>query len=331
MKTRKGPAPGPGVKTKKENFLVELAKKKPLGLVGLIILVAVLLIAIFADFLAPYPMVNGVLQTSILNKLQSPSAEHLLGTDNLGRDVVSYLIYGARTSAILGICCTLLSVAISVVIGTLSATIGGWFDLIVQRIVDAFQCIPSMLILLILMSMLGNGLPQLIFAMSVPGGITGSRMMRSAAISVKDSGYVKNAALLGGGTMWKAFKHVIPNILPLIITNAASSLGGVILMEASLNFLGFGVDPGTPSWGYMITNQGKANMYLMPALAIYPGACIALMVFGATMFGDAVRDLLDPRLKGGVGTYNSKKLKSIAQKMSIKYHYTDADLNTENS
>jgi peptide/nickel transport system permease protein len=317
------PTPGPGVNTKKVPFLVELAKKKPLGLVGLIILVAVLLIAIFADYLAPYPMVNGVMQTSILDKLQAPSATHLLGTDNLGRDVLSYLIYGARTSAILGICCTLLSVAISVIIGTLSATIGGWFDLIVQRIVDAFQCIPSMLILLILMSMLGNGLPQLIFAMSVPGGITGSRMMRSAAISVKDSGYVKNSALLGAGTLWKAFKHVIPNIMPLIITNAASSLGGVILMEASLNFLGFGVDPGTPSWGYMITNQGKANMYLMPALAVYPGACIAIMVFGATMFGDAVRDLLDPRLKGGIGTYNTKKLKKIAQQMSLKYHYSE--------
>lgn len=319
MKKRHGPGDDPH----KIPFLVELARKKPLGMLGLIILVAFLLIALFADVLAPYPMVNGVMQTSILDKLQSPSPEHLLGTDNLGRDVLSYLIYGARTSAILGICCTLLSVVISVLIGTLSATIGGWFDLIIQRIVDAFQCIPSMLILLILMSMLGNGMPQLVFAMSVPGGITGSRMMRSAAISVKDSGYVKSAALLGGGTMWKTFRHVIPNILPLIITNAATSLGGVILMEASLNFLGFGVDVGTPSWGYMITNQGKENMYLMPVLAVYPGVCIALMVFGATMFGDAVRDLLDPRLKGGVGTYSSKKLKKIARKMAVKYHYAD--------
>ena len=328
-KKRKGPAPGPGTRPHQDNFFKQLAKKKPLGLLGLAILVAFLLIAVFADVLAPYPMVNGVMQTSILDKLQGPSAEHLLGTDNLGRDVLSYLIYGARTSAILGICCTLLSVCISVIIGTLSAVIGGWFDLVVQRIVDAFQCVPSMLILLILMSMLGNGLPQLVFAMSVPGGITGSRMMRSAAISVKDSGYVKNSALLGAGTLWKTFKHVIPNILPIIITNAASSLGGVILQEASLNFLGYGVDPGTPSWGYMITNQGKANMFVMPMLAVYPGLCIALMVFGATMFGDAVRDLLDPRLKGGVGTYNANKLKKIAQKMSIKYHYTEPETETQ--
>lgn len=325
MKNRTVPPAPPRRDPEKGNFFRDLARKKPLGMVGLIILAAVLFIAIFADVIAPTPMVDGVLQTSILNKLQPPSAGHLLGTDNLGRDVLSYLIYGARTSAILGICCTLLSVAISVLIGTLSAVIGGWFDLLVQRVVDAFQCIPSMLILLILMNMMGSGLPQLIFAMSVPGGITGSRMMRSAAISVKDSGYVKSAALLGGGTLWKTFRHVIPNILPLIITNAASSLGGVILMEASLNFLGYGVDPGTPSWGYMITNQGKANMFVMPMLAVYPGLCIAIMVFGATMFGDAVRDLLDPRLKGGVGTYNSRKLMKIAEKMSIKYHYTEAN------
>lgn len=309
---------------KEDNFFVTLAKRKPLGMVGLIILIIFVLIAIFADVIAPYPMVNGTMQTDIVNKLSGPSWEHLLGTDNVGRDVLSYLIYGARTSVILAVCCTLLSVAISVFLGTLSAVIGGWFDLIVQRIVDAFQCIPSMLILLILMSLLGNGIPQMIFAMAVPGGITGSRMMRSAAISVKDSGYVQNAELLGAGTMWKTLHHVIPNILPLIITNAAGSLGSVVLMEASMNFLGYGVDPGTPSWGYMITNQGKANMYLMPMLAVYPGICIALLVFGATMFGDAVRDLLDPRLKGGVGTYNTKKLNAITAKMKEKYHPEEA-------
>ena len=318
-------APKPGRNDHKTSFMHELITKKPLGFLGMCILIGFLLLAVFADQLAPYPMVNGVLQTSILDKLSAPGNGHILGTDNLGRDVLSYLIYGARTSAILGICCTCLSIAISVLIGTLSAVIGGWFDLIVQRIVDAFQCIPGMLIMLILMSMLGNGIPQMIFCMSVPGGITGSRMMRSAAISVKDSGYVRNSSLLGAGVMWKTFQHVIPNILPLIITNAATSLGGIILMEASLNFLGFGVDPGTPSWGYMITNQGKANMFVMPMLAVYPGICIALMVFGATMFGDAVRDLMDPRLKGGVGTYNADKLKKIAKQMAVKFPYNPAE------
>ena len=316
-KSKKGPT------LQKNGFFHELFTKKKMGGVGLIILIAFLLIAVSADVIAPYPMVNGQMQMDILAKLQGPSAAHLLGTDNLGRDVLSYLIYGARTSAILGLCCTLLSVIISVIIGTFSAVIGGKFDLVVQRFVDAWQCIPSMLILLLLMNMLGTGMPQLIFALSVPSGINGSRMMRSAAISVKDSGYVRSSGLLGAGILWKTIKHVIPNILPIIITNAASSLGGVILMEASMNFLGFGVDPGTPSWGYMITNQGRANMYIFPALAIYPGLCIALMCFGATMFGDAVRDLLDPRLKGGVGSYSTKKLAKVVAKMKKEYHHED--------
>lgn len=318
-KKRAGFDPG---KQKKRGFLIDLAKKKPLGLVGLSILLLFLLIAIFADVLAPYPMVGGVMQTSILDKLQGPSPEHLLGTDHLGRDVLSYLIYGARTSAVLAICCTLVTVALSVTIGTLSAVIGGWFDLIVQRIVEAFQCIPGTVILLILMSMWGNGMLQLICAMSIPSGITGSRMMRGTAIAIKDAGYVKNAELLGAGTIMKTIRHVIPNIMPMIIMSAAGSLGGVIMMEAGMNFLGYGVSIGTPSWGYMITNQGRANMYNMPMLAVYPGICIALMVFGSTMFGDAVRDLMDPRLRGGVGTYNSKKLRMIAAQMAEKHHYT---------
>ena len=314
----------------KSGFLKDLFRKKPLGALGMIILILLALTAIFADVLAPYPMVNGAMQVDVIHKLQEPyflmsAAEraavteiHFLGTDSLGRDVLSYLIYGARTSVILCLCCAVISMLVSLTIGTLSAVIGGWFDLLIQRLVDAWLCIPSMLILLILMSMMGQGMPQLIFAMSVPGGIAGSRIIRSAAMSVKDSGYVKSCTLLGGGTLWRTIFHVIPNILPLIITNMAGSLGSVVLMESSLSFLGYGVDPATPSWGYMITQQGKPNMYIAPYLAIWPGLCISLMVFSASMFGDAVRDLLDPRLKGGVGSYSTKKLRRIAAKMEKK-------------
>ena len=316
------------------SFWKDLFKKKPVGALGLVILLALILVAILADVIAPYPMVNGAMQVSVIDKLQKPffamsAAErqtirdngwniYLLGTDSLGRDLLSYLIYGARTSVILCLSCVIISTVISVLIGTLSATIGGKFDMIVQRFVDAWQCIPSMLILLILMSIMGNGLPQLIFALSVPNGIGGSRMIRSAAFSVKDSGYVKASELLGCTTWWKVMKHVIPNTLPLIIISAAGSIGGVVMMEASLNFLGYGVDPGTPSWGYIITNQGRANKFIAPWLSIYPGVLIALMVFGANMFGDAVRDLMDPRLKGGVGSYNTKKIQKIAAKMIKK-------------
>ena len=316
------------------SFWKDLFRKKPVGALGLVILIILILVAILADVIAPYPMVNGAMQVSVIDKLQKPffamtAAErqtirdngwpiYILGTDSLGRDLLSYLIYGARTSVILCLSCVVISTVISVLIGTLSATIGGKFDMIIQRFVDAWQCIPSMLILLILMSIMGNGMPQLIFALSVPNGIGGSRMIRSAAFSVKDSGYVKASELLGCNTWWKVMKHVIPNTLPLIIISAAGSIGGVVMMEASLNFLGYGVDPGTPSWGYIITNQGRANMFIAPWLSIYPGILITLMVFGANMFGDAVRDLMDPRLKGGVGSYNTKKIKKIADKMIRK-------------
>jgi peptide/nickel transport system permease protein len=303
---------------KKENSFIVLCKKKPFGALGLVLLIAFLFIAIFADRLAPYPMINGAMQVDIIHKLKASSPQHWMGTDSLGRDVLSYLIYGARTSVVLCLTCTIISTVISVAIGTMSAVIGGWFDLIVQRLVDGFQCVPTMLILLMLMACLGNGIPQLIFALSVPGGIGGARIIRSAAFSVKDSGYVKSSRLLGSNVFWRTIVHVIPNTLPLIIVNMAGMLGGVIMQEASLNFLGYGVDPGTPSWGYMITNQGRSNMYTAPWLAIYPGLLIMTMVFSANMLGDAVRDLMDPRLKGGVGSYDTKKIRRIAAKMQAK-------------
>ena len=309
-------------------------KKKPLGAAGIVFLAVLLFIAIFADVLAPTKIVAGSLPTDILHKLAKPylamsGAERAaareagtvfwFGTDNLGHDVLSYLIYGARTSVILCLGVTVLSTFISVVIGTMSAVIGGWFDLIVQRIVDAWQCIPGMLITVLMMSMFGNGTLQMILVMSIPGGIGGSRMIRSAAMSVKDSEYVKIAEMFGSKVLWKTVRHVLPNTLPLIITTAAGGLGGVIMMEASLNFLGYGVSVGTPSWGYMITNQGRANMYTAPWLSIYPGVLIMLMVLAANLFGDALRDVMDPRLQGGVGSYNSEKIKKLAAKQLKKY------------
>ena len=298
--------------------LKELLTKKPIGGICLVILILFLLVAIFADFLAPTPMVNGELPKSLIDAKMPPFTDlsHPLGTDRMGQDLLSYMIYGARTSVILCVCCTLLSTFISVVIGVLSAVFGGWFDLIVQRIVDAFGCIPQMLLLLLLMAMLGNGIPQMIFALAVPSGIGGSRMVRSSAISVKDAGYCRTSDLLGGSSLWKSIHHVIPNIMPLVIICAAGSLGGVVMMEASMNFLGYGVDPGTPSWGALITGAGRDMMFTCPWMCIIPGIAIAILTFAANMFGDAIRDILDPRLKGGVGSYNSKKLSKVLEKLS---------------
>ncbi len=303
-------------KNKNPSFLGQLFRTKPVAGLGLVILIVFVLIAIFADVLAPTPMTDGALPTSILAKLKPPSAEHLLGTDTLGHDLLSYMIYGARTSVILGVCCTLISTVVSVIIGVASAVIGGTFDLVVQRIVDAFNSIPNTLITLILMAALGNGMLQMIMVLSIPAGIGGSRMIRGSAMAVKDSGYCKMATMLSGGYFWNMFRHVIPNIMPLILMNLASSIGGIIMAEATLNFLGFGVNINTPSWGALLSGSGRSNMYTAPWLAIVPGVAIALIVFASAMFGDGVRDLLDPRLKGGVGSYNKKKVqKKIARQL----------------
>ena len=307
-------------------LLKDLFRKKTVGGICLVILILFLFLAIFADVIAPTPMVNGTLPIDLTAARMPPfqSWEHPLGTDTMGQDLLSYMIYGARTSVILCVSCTVLSTLISVVIGVLSAVIGGWFDLVVQRIVDAFGCIPQMLLLLLLMAMLGNGIPQMIFALAVPSGIGGSRMVRSSAMAVKDSVYFQTSDLLGGSVLWKCIKHVVPNIMPLVIISAAGSLGGVVMMEASMNFLGYGVDPGTPSWGALITGSGKELMFTCPWLCIVPGIAISVLTFAASMFGDAIRDLLDPRLKGGVGSYSSKRLKRLAAKLAKDGAHTKA-------
>jgi len=143
-------------------------------------------------------------------------------------------------------------------------------------------------------------------------------MTRQEAFDMLDRMAKGIAEMFGSRVFWKTIRHVLPNTLPLIITTAAGGLGSVIMMEASMNFLGYGVSVGTPSWGYMITNQGRANMYTAPWLALYPGICIVVLVIAANMFGDAIRDLLDPRLKGGVGSYESKKIRKIAEKIARK-------------
>lgn len=299
-------------KTSKEKgaaavFFSDLFRKKPLAGMGFVILVLLVLIAIFADVLAPSKMLNGALPTSILDKLKPPSLEHPFGTDTLGHDLLSYMIYGARTSVILAICCTILSTIVSVILGVSSAILGGWFDLILQRFVDAWQCIPSMLIMLILMAVAGNGIIQMILALSIPAGIGGSRLVRSSALSVKDSGYMNMSRMLGSSKVWRMIKHVLPNIMPVILMSLATSVGGVIMMEASMSFLGYGVSPNTPDWGAIMTGSARANMFLAPWMAIFPGVAIALVVFASAMFGDGVRDLLDPRLKGGASSYRTKK------------------------
>jgi peptide/nickel transport system permease protein len=287
------------------DLFIRLIKEKPLGTIGLVIVLALLFAGIFANFLAPYPMGK----IDLLHTLSPPSNLHWLGTDNLGRDVLSQIIYGARVSMIIGLSATSLTTVVSVIIGALSALIGGRFDLVVQRFVDAWLCIPGMLILLIMMSIMGKGTLQIILAIGIPMGIGGSRMIRSAVFAIRENTYVDAGRAIGCSTLTLLTRHIIPNIMPVIIIGFSMMIGGVILMEASLSFLGFGVPPGVPSWGSMLSQEGRQYMEIAPTLALWPGLALTVVVYGTNMFGDAMRDLLDPKLKGGVGSYGGPKKK----------------------
>jgi peptide/nickel transport system permease protein len=303
---------------KRHSFFVDLflrmIREKPLGTIGLAIVLLLLLTGIFADFLAPYH----IGEIDLKHMLASPSAQHLLGTDNLGRDELSQIIYGARVSVIIGLCATTLTTIVSIIIGALSALIGGTFDLLMQRFVDAWLCVPGFLILLIIVSIMGKGTWQIIIAIGLPMGIGGSRMIRSAALSIKENTYIDAGRAIGCSTWTLLTRHILPNIMPVIIIGFSMMIGGAILMEASLSFLGYGVPAGVPSWGSMLSQGGRTYMEIMPMLALWPGLALTLVVFGTNMFGDALRDLLDPRLKGGLGSYRNprKNLKIKAQEVN---------------
>ena len=282
-----------------KQILRGLFRKKPLGTAGLFIIIILLLTGIFADLIAPYDY----LEMDLKHKLEGSTAQHLLGTDHLGRDVLSKIIYGARISMIVGVSSALLMSFVAIMIGTTSGLIGGRFDLGLQRFVDAFLCIPGILILMISMSIAGKGLIQMIIVISIPMGIANSRIIRSSVISVKENVYIETSRMLGASTMRVLIHHIIPNIAPVIIILAAMQIGAIIMLESSLSFLGLGVEPGVPSWGSMLSQEGRTYMQIAPSLAIYPGMALAIVVFGANMFGDALRDLLDPQLKGGTGSF----------------------------
>ena len=234
----------------------------------------------------------------VINMMAGPSAEHLLGTDQLGRDIFSRLIYGARVSVVVGLAATAASVAVATLIGVPSGYFGGKYDIIVQRFVDAWVCLPGLLILLTVLSIVGQGMPQIVLVIGVTGGIGSSRLVRSAVIGIKENDYFRAAEAIGGTHLGTLVRHIMPNIMPPIIIVFSASIGGAIVSEAGLSFLGFGLPPEVPSWGGMLSGDGRMYMEAKPELAIYPGLCLAVVVYGVNMLGDAVRDLLDPRLTG---------------------------------
>src|SRR5262245_6013741 len=275
--------------------VVRLIREKPLGLLGAGIVFTLLGTAVCADLIAPY----GYAQTSLLHRFRASSAEHWLGTDQLGRDLLSRVIYGTRVSLTVSLGATAIGTLLGTLIGVTSAFFGGRYDLGVQRVVDAWESIPNLLLLLTIISLLGPGLFNVLMVLGLGFGIQNSRIIRGTALSVKENAYIEAARAFGGSSLRIMLSHMLPNVAAIIIVVATIGLGNLILVEAALSFLGFGVPPPHPTWGGMLSLQGLSYMYQAPWLAIWPGVALSAAVFGFNMFGDALRDLLDPRLRGG--------------------------------
>jgi peptide/nickel transport system permease protein len=274
---------------------LRFCRQKPLGAIGAVIVLALIVMAVFADRIAPYTYDESVA------RMKPPSVKYWMGTDNLGRDIWSRVVFGARISVTVGFSTVLLATVLATIIGVSSAYLGGAYDILVQRVVDAWMSFPALVIVLSLLAALGPGLLNLILALSILGAAGTSRVIRGAALSTMQNPYVEAARALGAGHARVILRHVLPNVMATVIILATIGLGTVILAESALSFLGFGIPPPYPSWGGMLSGSGRTFMYHAPWMALWPATAISLAVFGFNMFGDALRDLLDPRLRGGGG------------------------------
>jgi peptide/nickel transport system permease protein len=274
--------------------LLRFCRKKPLGAVGGAIMLAMLLVAIFAGPLATHDPIA----TSAAATLAPPSAEHWLGTDHLGRDTYSRLILGTRVSLIVGVASTLLGSFLGGVIGLLSGYFGGKLDLIVQRLLDILQGLPLLVLALVMAASLGPSIPNVVVAISIPIMPRAARVIRSSVLSIREMQYVEAARALGLLHLRIAFRHVMPNTIGPFIVLMTAQLGSAILTEAALSFLGLGVPEPWPSWGRMLSVSAAEYAQKAPYLVLFPGIAISLAVFGSNLLGDALRDTLDPRLRG---------------------------------
>ncbi len=231
-------------------------------------------------------------------RLEGSSSKHILGTDAIGRDIFSRLLYGARTAVMVSMGAVAISQSMGAAIGIMAGYYGGWVDKGLYRIVDVFQSLPGLVVLITILGIFGSGLWQLIFVLGVYGGPIQSRVIRGQTVYVMGSPFIEAARVVGCGDRRIMLRYVLPNVFALIILSATVSLGFIVLLEASLSFLGYGLPPPFPSWGQMLSLEGRQYMRTQPGLAIYPGIAIGILVFSFNLFGDALRDVLDPRLRG---------------------------------
>lgn len=271
----------------------ELVRKQPVGAVGAIIVLTMIIMAMFAPYLTPYdPEAN-----SFENMLTPPSTAFFLGTDQFGRDLFSRIVYGAQTALFVGFTCAFIGSTIGLVLGVASAFFGGRFDLIFQRVMDVFMAFPLIIMALAVVSIFGTGIQNVIIAITIPFIPRCARVVRSSALAIREIPYIDAARANGFSNARIIMRHMVPNVMAPYLIMITAFVGQAILLEASLSYLGLGVQEPTPAWGLML--QGGAEEYAesAPWVAIWPGVAITLAVFGFNLFGDAVRDALDPKLR----------------------------------
>jgi peptide/nickel transport system permease protein len=270
------------------------ARRYVLGTAGLVIMVTFVLTALFADLICRYDP----LTVDSAHALAHPGLQHWMGTDSFGRDVWARIVHGARISLAVGIGSTALGSAIGVIIGLTSGYLSGWVDLVFQRITDILQALPLLVLALVMTAALGPSLPNVILAIAIPLIPTVSRVIRANTLALREQPFVEAAKSIGMSETRIALRHVLPNTLAPLIVLATAQLGSTILTEASLSFLGLGIPEPYPSWGRMLSESAAEYVRVAPWLVIFPGIAISLVVFGTNLFGDALRDILDPRQRG---------------------------------
>jgi peptide/nickel transport system permease protein len=265
----------------------------PLGLFGAGFMFVFVFCAVFAPWITAYSPTT----TDSALRLLHPGGAHALGTDQMGRDIFSRIIYGARISLAVGLGSTFLGSAFGVALGLASGYLGGWVDLIIQRITDVLQSVPLLVLALVMAAALGPALDNTIVAISIPLIPYTARVIRSNTLALREQPFVEAARAVGMSEFRIAVRHVLPNTIAPLIVIATAQLGAAILTEASLSFLGLGVPEPHPSWGRMLSESAAEYVRVAPWLVIFPGVAISLAVFGTNLFGDALRDILDPRLR----------------------------------
>ncbi|MDH5406774.1 MAG: ABC transporter permease [Candidatus Aminicenantes bacterium] len=267
-------------------------KKNRLALVGLIIVAGLLVVGLFAPFLSPY----SVREQDLPNRLSQPSWKHPFGRDEFGRDILSRVIFGARVSLWVGLTVVTISAALGILLGSISGYYGGAVDEVIMRVIDILLAFPGILLAIAMAALLGPGLNNVIVALSMISWVAYARLVRGEVLKVREMPYVEAAKVVGASSPRIIFRHILPNIMAPVIVQATLGIAGVIIAEASLSFLGLGVQPPTPSWGNMLSD-GILHMMDAPHLTIFPGLAIMVVVLGFNFLGDGLRDALDPRMK----------------------------------